>query len=246
MSESGSRQDRPHRILLVEDEPDILGLLQYHFQEQGYSTFTAEDGATALDQLRRQRPDLVILDLMLPDMHGLTLCKRIRSDPEMENLPVLMLTALGQEEDRVTGFKTGADDYVVKPFSPRELLLRVESLLSRTYGRSAEQAEDMVYEWEGMRVELGSYRVLVDGGDAGLTTTEFSLLKALLGAHGRVLSREQLLERVWGYEFAGYDRTVDTHLHRMRHKLGPYAACIQTVRGVGYRFKAGGDDHADV
>lgn len=246
MSERGSRQDGPRRILLVEDEPDILGLLEYHFREQGYEAAQAEDGATALEQLRRQRPDLVILDLMLPDMHGLTLCKRIRSDPEMENIPVLMLTALGQEEDRITGFKTGADDYVVKPFSPRELLLRVESLLSRTYGRSAEQAEDTVYEYKGMRVELGAYRVLVDGENAALTTTEFSLLKALLRARGRVLSREQLLERVWGYEFVGYDRTVDTHLHRMRHKLGPYSACIQTVRGVGYRFQAGIDDDANV
>jgi len=239
MSVHGSRHSSPRRILLVEDEPDILNLLQYHFQERGYATATAGDGATALDQLRRQPPDLVILDLMLPDMPGLTLCKRIRSDPETESVPVLMLTALGGEEDRITGFETGADDYVVKPFSPRELLLRAESLLSRTYGRSRDAAEDSVYQCGEMRVEMGAYRVLVEGKDAGLTTTEFSLLKALLQAHGRVLSREQLLERVWGYEFAGYDRTVDTHLHRMRHKLGPYAACIQTVRGVGYRFNAG-------
>ena len=130
--------------------------------------------------------------------------------------------------------------------SPRELLLRVESLLSRTYGRTAEATGNAVYELGGMRVELGAYRVLVHGEDAGLTTTEFRLLQDLLRANGRVLSREQLLERVWGYEFEGYDRTVDTHLHRLRNKLGPYAACIQTVRGIGYRFNSRLDVYGDL
>jgi two-component system phosphate regulon response regulator PhoB len=241
MSASGRQRSGPARILIVEDDTDILHLLQYHFQERGYTTRTASNGAEALAELGLQRPDLVVLDLMLPDMHGLSLCKRIRNDPENEDLPVLMLTALGQEQDRVTGFETGADDYVVKPFSPRELLLRVESLLHRAYGRSPGTAEDQVYECGGLRVEPGAYRVTVDGGEVGLTTTEFQLLQTLLRARGRVLTREQLLESVWGYEFAGYDRTVDTHLHRLRHKLGHYAACIQTVRGVGYRFNARGD-----
>ena len=241
MSASGRRHSGPARILIVEDEPDILHLLQYHFRERGYTTSTAANGADALMELGRQRPDLVILDLMLPDMHGLSLCKRIRKDPENEDVPVLMLTALGQEEDRITGFETGADDYVVKPFSPRELLLRVESLLHRTYGRHPETDEEQIYELGGLRIEPGAYRVTVDGEEAGLTTKEFQLLQTLLRARGRVLTREQLLESVWGYEFAGYDRTVDTHLHRLRHKLGPYAGCIQTVRGVGYRFNARSD-----
>ncbi|MCF8029837.1 MAG: response regulator transcription factor [Desulfohalobiaceae bacterium] len=246
MSDRGRREGRPSRILLVEDEPDILNLLRYHFLERGFSTQTAADGAQALELLRREPPDLVILDLMLPDMNGLSLCKRIRHDPEHWGIPVLMLTALGQEEDRITGFEIGADDYVVKPFSPRELLLRVESLLSRTYGRTAEAAGNAVYELGGMRVELEAYRVLIHGEDVGVTTTEFLLLQDLLRANGRVLSREQLLEQVWGYEFAGYDRTVDTHLHRLRHKLGPYAACIQTVRGIGYRFNPRMDSHGEL
>ena len=241
MSANGKKPKGRARILIVEDEPDILHLLRYHFLEAGYDPFTAANGAEALAELGRQRPDLVILDLMLPDMHGLHLCKRIRSDPGMQDVPVLMLTALGQEGDRITGFETGADDYVVKPFSPRELLLRVESLLRRARGFSRESGEDEVYECGGLRVEPGAYRAFVDGVETGLTTTEFLLLRTLLRAGGRVLTREQLLESVWGYEFAGYDRTVDTHLHRLRHKLGPYAAWIQTVRGVGYRFNPGMD-----
>jgi len=241
MSASGRKPSDRARILIVEDEPDILHLLRYHFQEAGHDPSTAANGAEALGELGRQRPDLVILDLMLPDMHGLSLCKRIRSNPGMQDVPVLMLTALGQEEDRITGFETGADDYVVKPFSPRELLLRVESLLRRARGFSQEAGEDEVYEHGGLRIDSGAYRVTVDGEQTGLTTTEFQLLRALLRASGRVLTREQLLQEVWGYEFEGYDRTVDTHLHRLRHKLGPYAAWIQTVRGVGYRFNPGMD-----
>jgi two-component system phosphate regulon response regulator PhoB len=173
-------------------------------------------------------------------------CGKIRGDPSLADIPVLMLTALGQETDRITGFEQGADDYVVKPFSPRELALRVKSLLQRSRGRGGEQKEQNVYVLKGLRVELETFRVLVDGEEVGLTTTEFLLLQTLLRAGERVLSREQLLELVWGYEFAGYDRTVDTHLHRLRHKLGPYAGCIQTVRGVGYRFNSRMDAHGDL
>ncbi len=237
MDKDGRPGGEQARILIVEDDEDILHLLQHHLREQGFSVWSAREGAQALSIVRRETPDLVLLDLMLPDMDGLRVCQRIRSHPASRKLPVLMLTALGQEEHRITGFQTGADDYVVKPFSPRELLLRIQSLLSRTYGEGDQLAE--TYVLNDLRVDAGAYRVFLHGEDLGLTTTEFLLLKALLESGERVVSREQLLERVWGFEFEGYSRTVDTHLHRLRGKLGPYASCIQTVRGRGYRFNSG-------
>jgi two-component system phosphate regulon response regulator PhoB len=246
MSESGRSASSFGRLLIIEDDADIRNLLKYNFENEGYTAVTAEDGRYGLDRLRREPPDLVILDLMLPDMDGLSVCGKIRGDPALADIPVLMLTALGEETNRISGFERGADDYVVKPFSPRELVLRVKSLLQRSRGARGELEEQDVYVLGGLRVEMEAFRVLVDGEEAGLTTTEFQLLQTLLRAGKRVLSREQLLERVWGYEFVGYDRTVDTHLHRLRHKLGPYSACIQTVRGVGYRFNSRMDSHGEL
>jgi two-component system phosphate regulon response regulator PhoB len=221
-------------ILIVEDELDILNLLRYNFEHDGFETRTARDGDEAMQVLQSaEPPDLVLLDLMLPGLSGLDICKKIKSTPSTKHIPVVMLTAKGEEEDRISGFELGADDYVVKPFSPKELILRVKAVLRRS--RQLEESG----EWEqgGLRVEFDSFRVLIDGDEALLTATEFNLLSSLIKASGRVLTREQLLDQVWGYEFVGYARTVDTHMHRLRQKLGPYADWLETVRGIGYRLK---------
>ncbi|MFO8033064.1 MAG: response regulator transcription factor [Desulfohalobiaceae bacterium] len=227
------------KILIVEDEPDILNLLHYNMQSQGYESCTAKDGESALRLFQEYCPDLVILDIMLPGKSGLEVCRQIRSLPGGQDTAVLLLTAKGEEQDRVLGFETGADDYVVKPFSPRELILRVQAILRR--GRNIQQEQENVWQTQGLRVEFDSCLVFVDGQEVELTATEFNMLKVLIRASGRVLSREQLLDQVWGYEFVGYARTVDTHMHRLRHKLGPYSELIQTVRGFGYRLKKGKD-----
>jgi len=221
------------KILIVEDDLDILNLLRYYFQYDGYETHTAKDGGHAIDLIQEAQPDLVLLDLMLPEMSGLEVCKRIKANPVTAGIPVIMLTAKGEEEDRISGFELGADDYVVKPFSPKELLLRVKAVMRR----QERSRKENVFEQNGLRVEYDSFRVFIQGKEAGLTATEFHLLTALIKAAGRVLTREQLLDQVWGYEFVGYARTVDTHMHRLRHKMGPLADWIETVRGIGYRFR---------
>lgn len=222
-------------ILIVEDEADILNLLKYNFQSEGYEAWTAKDGEHALALIERQVPDVLLLDIMLPGMDGIEVCKVLKSKPETRDIPVIMLTAKGEEEDRISGFELGIDDYVVKPFSPRELILRVKAVLRRT---KTPLKEEDIWEHSGLRVDFGAFRVMVDETEADLTATEFNLLAALIRANGRVLSREHLLDKVWGYEFMGYARTVDTHMHRLRQKLGPYADWIHTVRGIGYRLKA--------
>jgi len=220
-------------ILIVEDDLDILNLLRYNLEQDTFETLTARDGDEALEKLRNHSPDLVLLDLMLPGVSGLDVCKRLKSNPATRHIPVVMLTAKGEEEDRITGFELGADDYVVKPFSPKELILRIKAVLRRS--RLKEESGHWVQQ--GLKVEFDSFRVLVDGEETVLTATEFNLLGSLIKAAGRVLTREQLLDQVWGYEFVGYARTVDTHMHRLRQKLGPYADWLETVRGIGYRLK---------
>jgi two-component system phosphate regulon response regulator PhoB len=226
--------DKVAKLLIVEDETDILHLLQFNFEREGFETHTARDGNEALRLAEERKPDLIVLDLLLPGRDGLEVCKTLKSREGSRNTPVIMLTAKGEEQDRITGFELGADDYVVKPFSPKELILRVKAVLRRKQER---QDEGTVWEHKGLRVEFEAYRVFVDGAEIDLTATEFNLLTALIHAENRVLTREQLLDKVWGYEFVGYARTVDTHMHRLRLKLGPYADWIQTVRGVGYRLK---------
>lgn len=222
-------------ILIVEDEADILNLLKYNFQSEGYEALTAKDGEQALEIVERQKPDVLLLDIMLPGMDGIEVCKTLKAKSETRDIPVVMLTAKGEEEDRISGFELGIDDYVVKPFSPRELILRVGAVLRRSKNPPK---HDDVWEHGGLRVDFGEFRVMVDDQEADLTATEFNLLAALIKANGRVLSREHLLDKVWGYEFMGYARTVDTHMHRLRQKIGPYADWIHTVRGIGYRLKA--------
>jgi two-component system phosphate regulon response regulator PhoB len=226
--------ERTAKLLIVEDETDILHLLQFNFQREGFETHTARDGNEALRLAQERRPDLIVLDLLLPGKDGLEVCKTLKSREDSRNTPIIMLTAKGEEQDRITGFELGADDYVVKPFSPKELILRVKAVLRRKRQR---QEEETVWEHQGLRVEFEAYRVFVDDTEVDLTATEFNLLSALIQAENRVLTREQLLDKVWGYEFVGYARTVDTHMHRLRLKLGAYADWIQTVRGVGYRLK---------
>ncbi len=221
------------RILLVEDDGDIAEAVKYNLERQGYGVSWVTQGADALHMLDRAGADLVILDLMLPDMSGLEVCRRLRAMPGNSSLPVLMLTARGEEYDRITGFEAGADDYVVKPFSMKELLLRVAALLRRS-GQGAEQ--DGVVEAGPLKIDVASHRVWVEGREVTLTALEFRLLVVLVQRRGRVQSRERLLSDVWGVDADVTTRTVDTHVSRLREKLGPLAGSIETLRGIGYRF----------
>src|SRR5215467_4675044 len=225
------------RVLLVEDEPDIRDLIVLHLRHDGYEVGTAVSGEDALAQVRQAPPDLVILDLMLPGMGGLEVCRRLRQDRITASLPIVMLTAKADEVDRVVGLELGADDYVVKPFSPKELLARVRAVLRRT--RPGPRAPPSTFG--ALAVDPAAYRVTVGGEPVTLTPKEFDLLRALVDAHGRVLSREFLLDRVWGYARAGEieSRTVDVHVRRLRVKLGAEGRRIRTVKSVGYRFDPG-------
>jgi two-component system phosphate regulon response regulator PhoB len=221
-------------VLIVEDEEDILNLLQFNFESAGFDVHVTGDGREGLAMARRLRPDIVLLDLMLPGMDGFDVCKALKRDAETAQIPVIMLTARGEEVDRIVGLELGADDYVVKPFSFRELLLRARAVLRRSTGQPAERA---TMEREGLSIDLEAHKVFIEGQEVGLTATEFKLLSELIRTSPRVRTRDQLLTSVWGYEFEGYARTVDTHVRRLRQKLGDHAALIETVRGVGYRFK---------
>jgi len=223
-----------NRILIVEDEEDIASLLEYHFQKAGFHTERAVDGETAFRIIRNHPLDLVVLDLMLPGMDGLEICKLLRSDKATRKLPILILTAKGDEIDRILGLELGADDYVVKPFSPRELVLRVRAILKRI---SMETDESEVIMVGNLRVDPGSHRVTINSAEVPLTSTEFNLLLTLLRHKGKVLTRDRLLDIVWGYQYEGYARTVDTHIRRLRQKLDEEGSAIETVWGVGYRYK---------
>ena len=221
-------------ILVVEDDVDILRLITYNLETSGFDVVTAQDGYEALALARRRAPDLIILDLMLPGLDGFEVCKELKRSDSTRRIPVLMLTARAEEVDRIVGLELGADDYVVKPFSPRELILRVRAILKRYM---AEEAPATVWRREGLSVDFQAHRVLVDDEEIALTATEFRLLGELIRNQGKVQSRDHLLDKVWGYQFEGYARTVDTHVRRLRQKLGPYAEFIETLRGVGYRFR---------
>ena len=222
-------------ILVVEDHPETRDLLTYNLKNAGYAVRSASSGQGGLDLAGRSRPDLVLLDVMLPGgMDGLEVCRRLKQDPRTRAIPVIMLTALGDEVDRIVGLELGAEDYVAKPFSPRELLLRVKALLRRA---APQESQSEGFTDAGLAIDFAAHTVQVDGADAGLTATELKILKELVGARGRVLPRDRLLDTVWDTDFDGTSRTVDTHMRRLRGKLGPYADWIETVRGVGYRFK---------
>jgi DNA-binding response OmpR family regulator len=221
-------------ILVVEDDVDILQLVDHNLKLADFHVLAAQDGYEALSIAKKHLPQLVILDLMLPGLDGFEVCKELKRSPTTRNIPVLMLTARGEEVDRIVGLELGADDYVVKPFSPRELVLRVRAILRRFAPE-----ESAVSRWQrnGLVVDFDSHRVRVDNQETILTATEFRLLAELIRNLGKVLTRNQLLDKVWGYQFDGYARTVDTHIRRLRQKIGPYAEWIETVRGVGYRLR---------
>ena len=224
----------PSRVLIVEDERDIRDLVLFHLQREGYQVSSASSGEEALRQVRHTPPDLVVLDLMLPAMGGLEVCRTLRQEPSTAALPIVMLTAKGDEVDRVLGLELGADDYIVKPFSPKELLARVRAVLRR-----AKPAPGAACITIGeLAIDQGTRTVTVQKAPLTLTHKEFELLCALADAQGRVLSREFLLDRVWGYSRAGEieSRTVDVHVRRLRVKLGPEGRRILTVKNVGYRL----------
>ncbi len=222
------------RILVVDDEPDVIELLSFNLKASGYEVLSAEDGEEGLRKARQEYPDLVLLDLMLPKIDGVEVCKILRRDLATERLPIIMLTAKATEIDRILGLEFGADDYVTKPFSPREVLLRVRNLLRRT--EEEEVQEGGLLRCHTIRLDTSGHVAQVGGEPLNLTATEFKLLHLLLKRRGRVQSREQLLQDVWGYEPSLDTRTVDTHVKRLREKLNSAAHCIQTVRGVGYRL----------
>lgn len=222
------------KVLIVDDEKDIVELVRYHLEKEGLQCLQAADGPTALRLTRQHRPDLLILDLMLPGLDGLEVCRQLRRDAATARLPIIMLTAKADEVDRVVGLEVGADDYIVKPFSPRELVARVKAILRR----AQEPSGPPVRRIGDLEVHEASHQVAVKGRSVELTLKEFGLLRALVRANGRVLNREQLLEGVWGYPDATEieSRTVDAHIRRLRQKLGSEARRIVTVKGVGYRF----------
>lgn len=228
----------PNTIAIVEDEPNIVELVKYNLEREGYRTIAANDGRQGLELIRQELPDLVILDLMLPEMDGLTVCKLLRADVATKLIPIIILTAKSEEADRVLGLEMGADDYVTKPFSPRELVARVRAVLRRS--GNIEDGEPDIMEIGDIRMDLRQHLVKVRGKEVELTPKEFDFLKLLLLNPGRAFTREFLLEHLWGYEYFGDTRTVDVHVRRLRQKIEGDAAeplYLETVRGVGYRFR---------
>ena len=223
------------RILVVEDESKTADTLRLYLEDAGHTVEVCADGADGLQKARNWVPDLVILDLMLPGMDGRDVCRKLRS---FSQVPILMVTARTTEEDRILGLDLGADDYIAKPFSPREVVARVRAVLRRTEHGAGDTGE--VLRFTGITIDTDQRRVLVDGGEVPLTPTEFQILRALAGSPGRVLSRSQLLQRAFGPHFDGYDRTVDAHVKNLRRKIErdrSRPAFIATVFGVGYRFE---------
>ena len=223
------------RIMVVEDHAQTRELLQYNLQAAGFEVRAAAGGEQGLATMERWRPHLVLLDIMLPGMDGLDVCRRLKQTPSLSTVPVIMLTARGDEVDRVVGLELGAEDYILKPFSLRELILRIKNALRRTSFEAAPVNE--IWRHEGLVVNFPGHEMEVDGVKRQLTATEQRLLKELVQARGRVLSRDHLLDTVWSTDFEGVSRTVDTHMRRLRAKLDVYDKHIETVRGVGYRLK---------
>jgi two-component system phosphate regulon response regulator PhoB len=221
------------RVLVIEDEADLQQVLDYNLRRAGHEVFAARLGREGLQLARRHPPDFILLDLMLPDVQGTEICKALRSDPTTKDVPILILTARGEEVDRVVGFELGADDYVVKPFSVRELLLRMEAILRR--GRSGPRTGSVI-EFGRLRIDRDAHRAWVDGEEVELTALEFKLLLTLHDRGNRVQTRTTLLDDVWGIDADITTRTVDTHVKRLREKLGAAGGYVETVRGVGYRF----------
>lgn len=223
------------KIAIVEDEPDIAEVLEYNLEREGFETYTLLRGDTALEAIRAEVPDLILLDLMLPGLDGLELCRMLKREGTTSQIPVVMLTAKGDEVDRIVGLELGADDYIPKPFSTREVVLRVKAVLRRAQERDETFEELTSGE---MRLDVPGHRLFIGDEEVALTATEFRLLRLLMERSGRVLTRDTLLTEAWGYSKDVDSRTVDTHVRRLRRKLGPAAGCIETIIGVGYRFRS--------
>ncbi len=231
-------------ILVAEDERDLNNLVRRHLEDEGHRVVQSFDGPSALLAVQREHPDLMILDWMLPRLDGLEICRRVRRE---SIIPILMLTARAEEVDRVLGLEVGADDYVTKPFSIRELLARVRAMLRRAefqQNAGSGESEPPLIEDGPLCIDVGQHQVTVDGRIVELTPKEFDLLAFLAGNAGRAFARDYLLERVWGYESTAFDRTVDTHVLRLRKKLGAVGDRIETVWGVGYRFSKSGNQQS--
>ena len=227
-------------VLVIEDEVDLATTLEYNLKSEGFQVRVAHDGQHGLAAATAEpTPDLIVLDLMLPDLGGVEICRRLREQDGTREVPVIMCTAKGEEIDRVVGFEVGADDYVVKPYSVRELILRVRALLRRVQRTDSEPS---LVRFGRLKIDRDAHRTWVDDGEIALTALEFRLLHAFISRRGRVQSRDTLLDDVWGMDAEVTTRTVDTHVKRLREKLGEAGAYIETLRGVGYRFKADPDE----
>ncbi len=223
------------KILVVEDEQDIAQLVQHYLQKDGFRSVTAINGVEALKKVKAEQPDLIVLDLMLPEMDGLEVCKRVRSAPETAMLPIIMLTAKAEESDTIVGLELGADDYVTKPFSPKALVARVKALLRRIDRTPSTGAEH--YRYGALTMNSTRHEVSLNQEEVPLTAKEFGLLEHLLRHRGRVLTREVLLNAVWGYDYYGTTRTVDVHIRRLKQKLPPLEDAIVSVKSLGYKLK---------
>ncbi|AWK51297.1 DNA-binding response regulator [Clostridium beijerinckii] len=225
------------KILIVDDEEHIVELLKFNLLNAGYDVYTANDGIEAVKIAKAEKPNLMLLDLMLPGIDGFDVCKEIKRDNEMKKTSIIMLTAKGEELDKILGLELGADDYITKPFSVRELLARVKAVLRRT--SSVNETEDDVYDSQNLKVDFERHEVCVNGKKIDLTLKEFELLQILIKNRGKILKREILLDKIWGYEYIGETRTVDVHIRYLRKKIeedDKNPRFIETIRGVGYRF----------
>ena len=223
----------PQRILVVDDEKDATDLLTYQLEAGGYEVAAVNQPREALGQTRRFQPELILLDIMMPDMNGYQLCERLKEDPQLAAIPVVFLTARGEPEDRVRGLESGVDDYIAKPFHARELLLRIRAILKRTESTAPSGSSASI---GNLRLDKNLQRLEIDGEPVDITVTEYRLLQVFLERRDQIVPREDLLARVWNYRSSMETRTVDTHVRRLREKLGPFAQWLETVRGIGYRF----------
>ena len=229
----------PKKIILVEDEQDIVNLVVHYLSKEGYTVKSSQDGIKGYQLIKQEKPDLAILDLMLPELDGLEICKRLRMNPKTSMLPIIMLTAKGEESDKIVGLELGADDYVTKPFSPKELVARVKALLRRSEHR---EEEPVAYHYGPLILDVARHEVKVGGKEIQLTAKEFGLLVQLLKSKGRVLTREVLLDTVWGYEADVTTRTVDVHIRRLREKIPFLSEAIVTVKAHGYKLREEGEE----